>query len=93
MTDEKKPPQEVAASAQIVVDINQDGSVHMTATCWGEPDSTYAAVSDQRLLAVQIPFVLAELRLQLKLGRRLKVEESTAVMGEVCQLSGSAKIL
>lgn len=93
MTDVKKPPQEVAASAQIVLDINQDGLVRMSATCWGKPDSTYATFSDQRLLTNQIPVVLAELCLQIKLGRRLTAEESAVIKAEVRQSSGSAKTL
>ena len=93
MTDEKKPPQEVAASAQIVIDINQDGLICMTAACWGKPDSTYARFSDQRILALEIPFVLAELRMQLKLGRYLTKEESDVVKAEVHHSSGLAKTL
>ena len=93
MTDEKKPPQGVAAGAQIVMDIDQDGLVHMTTTCWGKPSGTWAGVTDKRLLGLEIPFALSELRLQIKLGRNLTMEESAAIKAEVRQSSGPAKTL
>lgn len=93
MTDEKKPPQEMASAAQIVLDINQDGLVHMTATCWGKPNSTYARFSDQRLLAIELPFAMAELRLQLTLGRNLTADESAKIKAGFHQSPGSANTL
>lgn len=86
MTDEKKPPQEVAATAQIVLDINQCGLVRMTATCWGKPDSSYVPMPADRLLTRTLPFVLAELREQLKLGRHVTTDESAAIKAHlICQ--------
>ena len=93
MTDEKKPPQGVATGAQIVLDINQDGLVHMTTTCWGKPSSTFARFTDRHLLGLEIPFALSELRLQIKLGRCLTIEESAVMKAEMRQSSGSAKTL
>lgn len=82
MTDEKKPPETVAMAqqtgAQIVLDIDVAGMVHMQASCWSTPDSSYVAVSDERLLGLVLPKVLAELRAQLRLGRRLTMAESAA---------------
>jgi hypothetical protein len=89
MTDEKKPPQTVAAAqqtgAQIVLDIDAAGVVHLRASCWGTPDSSYVDMSDERLLGQVLPTVLAELRSQLRLGRRLTMAESA-------DLAGSARI-
>lgn len=94
MTDEKKPPEAVAAAqqtgAQIVLDVDAAGVVHMQASCWGTPDSSYVAMSDERLLGRVLPTVLAELRTQLRLGRRLTMAESAAIAAPVYQsLSGS----
>lgn len=80
MTDEKKPPETVASGqqtgAQIVLDIDAAGVVHMQASCWGTPDSSYMAMSDERLLGLVLPTVLYELRAQVRLGRRLTMAES-----------------
>ena len=94
MTDEKKPPETVASGqqtgAQIVLDIDAAGLVHMQASCWGTPDSSYVAMSDQELLWRVLPTVLAELRDQVKRGRRLTMAESAAIAAGVHQsLSGS----
>lgn len=90
MTDEKKPPQTVGSRAQIVLDINQDGSVRMASSCWGRPNSTFMPCSDERLLTAQIPFVLAELRMQIKLGRNLTIDESDVVWASAVQSLGEA---
>jgi len=87
MTDEKKPPETVASArqtgAQIVIDIDAAGVVHMQASCWGTPDSSYVAMSDERLLGRVLPTVLAELRDQLKRGRRLTMAESAEISRSV----------
>ena len=89
MTNEKKPPQAVAerqqAGAQIVLNIEPSGAVRMAASCWGTTDSTYTLMSDERLLRWVLPVVLAELRDQIKLGRRLTVAESATIAANARQ--------
>jgi hypothetical protein len=89
LTDEKKPPDTVAAApqtgAQIVLGIAATGVVHMQASCWGTLDSSYVVMSDERLLGQVLPTVLAELRSQLTLGRRLTPAESAAIAAGVHQ--------
>lgn len=94
MTDEKNPPETVVvaqqAGAQIVLDIDAAGVVHMQASCWGTPDSSYVAMSDERLLGRVLPTVLAELRHQLSLGRRLTNAESADIAGSARRLAKDA---
>ena len=78
MTDEKTPPQRVAAKAQIVIDINTNGVSGMVAPCWGTPDSSYGGMSNERFFK-ELAKVMAELQQQLAIGRRLTISESAAL--------------
>lgn len=53
------------ASARIIIDIAADGACHLRSEFMGRVDACYATVPDERLLAVEIPKLLAELRAQL----------------------------
>lgn len=91
MTDEKKPPQAVAgAGAQIVLELDQQGNVIMSASCFGVQDCAYASMPDDRLMRFAIPTLLRELREQIRLGRRLTVLESTAIAAAVRQSSSES---
>lgn len=97
MTDEKKPPCEVAlvkkSGAQIVLDIDSDDQVWMSVTCWNAPDSAYPRMSDDRLLIRTLPIVLAELRLQLKLGRRITAAERDAIKNDLVNKAKDALLI
>lgn len=78
--------------ASIVLDIDQDGEVRMRATCFGETDCSYGVMQDQHLLADALPVLLAELREQLKLGRRLTVDESATIAAAVRHSSSGSTV-
>ena len=86
MTDEKKPPQEVAGpSAQIVLDLDSQGDVIVRATCFGKPDCSLGSMTDHRLMSFALPALLTELREQIKLGRYLTVDESATIAAALFQ--------
>lgn len=66
-----------AAAAYIVISLDAKGCVLTTSSvCFDSPDSSHRPEDDATLLRSDLPFLLAELRQQLALGRRLTLEES-----------------
>lgn len=53
-------------SAQIVIELNEQGEARLQAFFRGRFDSNYRVMTDQRLLQHEIPKLLAELRDQIK---------------------------
>lgn len=91
MTDEKKPPQEVAVDgAQIVIDINAQGLMRMSATCFGRPDSIYSFRLPEQMLAVDLPCLVGELQQQLQQRRFATVAESASIRAGVAQGASGA---
>ncbi|MGH6627629.1 MAG: hypothetical protein ACRECD_14010 [Burkholderiaceae bacterium] len=84
------PPQAVSmphvdGGARIVLDMAPDGAVHMRAYCFGGLECSYTKTTDTWLLGVDLPCLLAELRLQLKLGRRCTTAESADIAADLRQ--------
>lgn len=82
----------MTAAAHIVISLDAKGCIlTMSSFCFDSPDSSLRPVDDATLLRSDMPFLLAELRQQLTLGRRLTLEESEPLNKQRRQsmLSGS----
>lgn len=94
MTDEKKPPQEVVdVAAQIVIDLDSSGKIQVRTTCFGLPDCYLEPISDAHLVRLDLPFLISELRAQLRLGRRLTVGESDSVKAGCLELAKNSLLV
>jgi hypothetical protein len=58
-------PSGLKLTARIVVDIDANGAAWLRGEFAGRSDSSYASMLDARLLTVEIPKLLTELRAQL----------------------------
>lgn len=72
--------------AHIVISLDANGLAVLRSYCFGKLDASYGQPKDDVFLAGKVPFLLAELRQQIALGRRLTVAESGACRVQV--LSG-----
>ena len=83
-------PQTLDGAAHIVISLDKAGNATASAYFFGGFDSSLRQAPDKALLERDLPFLLAELRLQLKLDRRLTIDESAALLAQYRQsLSGS----
>lgn len=69
-------PVRVNGVAHIVISLNSIGEATATAFCFDRLDCALIPTGDSRLIHKDIPFLLAELRMQIALGRPLTVGES-----------------
>lgn len=77
----------VKTAASIVISLDFSGNTHLETIFMGRHDATYGQMDDSRLLQRELPFVLAELRRQIELGRPLTLAESELVKKQVQGLS------
>lgn len=85
-----KAVNQIFGVAHIVISLDQIGETTVRAFCFDRVDCSLNHAPDKVLLERDLPFLLAELRLQLELGRPLTVAESAPLKAARRQrLSGS----
>lgn len=82
----------IEGQAHIVISLDADGKPLMKAFFMGRHDCTYSQRDDARLFERELPKLLAELRLQIELGRPLTMDESATMKKQTQASSGSASI-
>jgi hypothetical protein len=70
-------------TAHVLISLSATGEATTRTYCFGKLDCYTAPKGDDQQIASEIPFLLAELRSQVALGRRLTVAESEALRGEL----------
>jgi hypothetical protein len=69
----------VPGAAHIILTLLPEGRVRVQSFCFGRMDANGPHASEASLLAKDLPFALAELRLQLAEGRSSTMEEAAAL--------------
>ena len=69
----------IEGQAHIVISLDAKGALRLQAFSFGAFDCSFCRMDDQRLMQRELPHLLAELRMQIELGRHLTHEESAAL--------------
>lgn len=82
----------IEGQAHIIISLDANGAARLQAFSFGDFDCIFCRMDDQRLMQRELPHLLAELRMQIELGRHLTHEESAALkkQASVQASSGSA---
>ena len=81
-------PRRLSRTSSVSIELLPDGKCHVTTRVWGRADASYALVPDAELPG-RLPFILAEMREELRLDRHLTVEESAALKAQFAASPGS----
>lgn len=85
-------PAEILGAAHIVISLNRIGEVTTKAYCFDRLDCALVAMGNAHLIEFDIPFLLAELRMQLELGRPLTANESAPLKAKRFQRSSGSTV-